>query len=378
MAKSGSVGLGCAQTRNSRRFPARPRRRILIVSTPVDHLSLHHSAVAVAVAVARGEKKLSKVIVPDKWKDGASNTTEGGGRKINESKLLSKKSRPEIWTLTAKALELHPDKRPDDPDAHANFQKLKSSYEILKDEKARKLFDDLLRVKREQLLRWSQQDSKRRKMVSDLEERERAAFAPDSAAKAKNEEERIVRKLREEIERIRAMHANKGAPPASSKGQAASEGKDRKSSGGVGLDKEKVLKVSWEMSGPDYTVERLKELFSAFGEVEDIVTRKKRSALVVMASKDAAVAATRTVCGDLSNPLLVVPLQPVVATNFPSVNKPVDKDLRNDLVGAGYQDFEDSVMKKLQKAAARQNQNTLLIIAEGRGLVLESADFLIQ
>ncbi|KAH7545792.1 hypothetical protein FEM48_Zijuj01G0131400 [Ziziphus jujuba var. spinosa] len=25
------------------------------------------------------EKKLSKVIVPDKWKEGASNTTEGGG-----------------------------------------------------------------------------------------------------------------------------------------------------------------------------------------------------------------------------------------------------------------------------------------------------------
>lgn len=40
-----------------------------------------------------GEKKLSKVIVPDKWKDGASNTTEGGGRKINENKLLSKKQR---------------------------------------------------------------------------------------------------------------------------------------------------------------------------------------------------------------------------------------------------------------------------------------------
>ncbi|KAL7213464.1 hypothetical protein ACSBR2_016067 [Camellia fascicularis] len=42
-----------------------------------------------------GEKKLTKVIVPDKWKAGASNTTEGGGRKINENKLLSKKNR---WT----------------------------------------------------------------------------------------------------------------------------------------------------------------------------------------------------------------------------------------------------------------------------------------
>lgn len=33
------------------------------------------------------------MIVPDKWKEGASNTTEGGGRKINENKLLSKKKR---------------------------------------------------------------------------------------------------------------------------------------------------------------------------------------------------------------------------------------------------------------------------------------------
>ncbi|CAI5462692.1 unnamed protein product [Closterium sp. Yama58-4] len=39
------------------------------------------------------QKKLSKVIVPDKWKEGASNTTESGGRKINENKLLSKKKR---------------------------------------------------------------------------------------------------------------------------------------------------------------------------------------------------------------------------------------------------------------------------------------------
>ncbi|KAF9918974.1 hypothetical protein BX616_003494 [Lobosporangium transversale] len=41
------------------------------------------------------EKKLSKVICPDKWKDGARNTTIGtsaaAGRKLGENKLLSKK-----------------------------------------------------------------------------------------------------------------------------------------------------------------------------------------------------------------------------------------------------------------------------------------------
>ncbi|KAM6951455.1 cysteine-rich PDZ-binding protein [Aplochiton taeniatus] len=37
------------------------------------------------------EKKLGKVITPDTWKDGARNTTEGGGRKLNENKALTAK-----------------------------------------------------------------------------------------------------------------------------------------------------------------------------------------------------------------------------------------------------------------------------------------------
>ncbi|XP_050236747.1 uncharacterized protein LOC126686648 [Mercurialis annua] len=47
------------------------------------------------------------------------------------------------------ALKLHPDKNPNDPNARANFQKLLSSYEILKDPRTRKQFDDLLRLKRQ-------------------------------------------------------------------------------------------------------------------------------------------------------------------------------------------------------------------------------------
>lgn len=35
------------------------------------------------------EQKLSKVITPDPWKSGARNTTESGGRKVNENKALS-------------------------------------------------------------------------------------------------------------------------------------------------------------------------------------------------------------------------------------------------------------------------------------------------
>ncbi|KAH7575754.1 hypothetical protein JRO89_XS02G0209200 [Xanthoceras sorbifolium] len=187
-----------------------------------------------------------------------------------------------------KALELHPDKRPDDPNARANFQKLKSSYDILKDEKARKLFDDLLKIKHEKQQRQSQRDSKKRKMMSDLEERERAAFALDPAVKAQQEEKRIARQLKEEIERIRAMHVKKEAAAS-----FAPHRETKQSGGGgagAGLDKEKMLKVSWEKVGEDYTAERLRELFSEFGAVEDVViksSKKKGSALIVMANKDA-------------------------------------------------------------------------------------------
>ncbi|CAK9154036.1 unnamed protein product, partial [Ilex paraguariensis] len=204
---------------------------------------------------------------------------------------LSEKEISKAYKL--KALELHPDKRPDDPNAHANFQKLKTSYEILKDEKARKLFDDLLRVKREKVQRESQHDSKRRKMMSDLEERERAAFASDPTVKVRDEEERIARKLKEEIARIRAMHANKAASTKSTlKKETPLGGKESMDSGGSVLDKEKVLKVSWENVGGDYTSQRLRDLFEKFGVVEDVLIRsskKKGSALIVMASKDAAV-----------------------------------------------------------------------------------------
>lgn len=96
----------------------------------------------------------------------------------------------------SKAKELHPDKRPDDPNAHDNFQRFKTSYDILQDGNARVGFDDLLRFKCEKLMQQSQQNTKRRKMMSDLEERERAAFASDSRAKCCDEEEQIARKFR--------------------------------------------------------------------------------------------------------------------------------------------------------------------------------------
>ncbi|CAJ2630910.1 unnamed protein product [Trifolium pratense] len=252
-----------------------------------------------------------------------------------------------------KALELHPDKRPDDPNAASNFQQLRTSYDILKDQKARKLFDDFLRVKRDnqrrQAHRDSQRDGKRRKLVSDLERRERDAFSPDPAAKGKEEEDRIAKQLKDEIARIRAMHAKKVVPGFDSK-------KESGGSGGGGVDQEKVLKVSWEKIGEDYSVEKLRELFSKFGEVEDVIkgNKKKCSALVVMATKQGALATIGNVIGHLSNPLLVLPLKPAMAADSWGGSKSIERETPSKLFGAGFQAFEDCVLAKLQKAAAKQ------------------------
>ncbi|KAF2599967.1 hypothetical protein F2Q68_00012389 [Brassica cretica] len=77
-----------------------------------------------------------------------------------EAQKLSEKEITKAYRL--KALVLHPDKRPDDPDAREKFQRVKTSYEVLKDRKAKKLF---LRIQREKQEKKSQVDSKRRKMI---------------------------------------------------------------------------------------------------------------------------------------------------------------------------------------------------------------------
>ncbi|XP_077246724.1 uncharacterized protein LOC143886565 isoform X1 [Tasmannia lanceolata] len=254
-----------------------------------------------------------------------------------------------------KARICHPDKNPNDPHAKSTFQKLQSSYEILKNETARKAFDDLIRAKLDRIRRETLFDTKRRKMMSDLERRE---FEADKEDKDREEEELAAKKFREEVERIRAMRAKKMEETV--RGRVVSESVRN----GLDLDKEKILKVSWEKDGEGYSAERLKELFGRFGGVEDVVIRKRlknrQNALVVMVSKDAAaaaVAATQILFGDLSNPLLVVPFHSTAADlSSASAGKHEEPNPPNlsNLVGAGYQAYEDSVLKKLQKAAAKQ------------------------
>merc|ERR1712226_1065511 len=54
-------------------------------------INLLNRQVKKIMVCAKCESKLSKIITPDTWKDGARSTTGGGGRKLNENKALSGK-----------------------------------------------------------------------------------------------------------------------------------------------------------------------------------------------------------------------------------------------------------------------------------------------
>ena len=65
------------------------RTSLLMLGSLVLVVNLSRLILILSAALAVG----LQVIVQDKWKDGARNTMESGGRKIGENKLLSKKKR---------------------------------------------------------------------------------------------------------------------------------------------------------------------------------------------------------------------------------------------------------------------------------------------
>lgn len=113
----------------------------------------------------------------------------------------------------------HPDKRPDDPNATADFQLLRASYDILRDEQSRRVFDAKLRARREKEVRDSARDGKRRKLAEDLEKRERAAERgePLDAAEMERKRERsVANELKREMDAFLNRNVRGSQPAAAS------------------------------------------------------------------------------------------------------------------------------------------------------------------
>ncbi|KAL2610206.1 hypothetical protein R1flu_028779 [Riccia fluitans] len=203
-----------------------------------------------------------------------------------------------------RALLCHPDKRRKDAAAAAlEFDALQKAYEVLGDEKARKAYDDLWKLRKDRIEKEKQLSHKRQKMMQDLRDRERAF---DMESREKREEEEVAKRLKAEIARVRAMRSKKqgaageGFSFVSSPNEGSARPQTTPATPAQTVEMEKTLKASWSCEvggGGGYTAVRLTEIFQEFGTVEDVVIRqskskRKGSALVVMGSKEAAIAAT--------------------------------------------------------------------------------------
>ncbi|KAJ6482166.1 hypothetical protein C8R47DRAFT_1322071 [Mycena vitilis] len=105
--------------------------------------------------------------------------------------------------------KVHPDRNRNDPDAARKFHELTQSYELLLDPLRRLALDAKLRVKAARDERFKSYDNKRKNMVNELEERERAF------KKAKMEQQRDeatrwheTEKIKDEGRRLREEREN--------------------------------------------------------------------------------------------------------------------------------------------------------------------------
>ncbi|CAD7704409.1 unnamed protein product [Ostreobium quekettii] len=208
------------------------------------------------------------------------------------------------------ALRQHPDKNPEaDP---AAFLLLNKAYELLSDKDARLAFDDLLRAKAQREERLSHHSEKRRRMMEELEVKER------QAAEERTEEERARERLKVELQRLRKKMEDEQIAKQQQRQQQQVQQQQQQDTkewrstgepaGGRGRrgchshvpELSQIVKVTWNRGKQDETEQTLRELFSAFGPVTAVVMRealatkskKKRkqtnSALVVLANSELA------------------------------------------------------------------------------------------
>ncbi|KAF5310618.1 hypothetical protein D9619_007973 [Psilocybe cf. subviscida] len=103
-----------------------------------------------------------------------------------------------------RSLKVHPDRNPNNPDAARKFHELNQAYELLLDPLRRMAVDAKMRVKQARTERFKSYDTKRKNLVEELEERERA-FKKARMDKQKEEVQtwQETEKIKEEGKRLR-------------------------------------------------------------------------------------------------------------------------------------------------------------------------------
>ncbi|XP_017771679.1 PREDICTED: dnaJ homolog subfamily C member 17 [Nicrophorus vespilloides] len=239
-----------------------------------------------------------------------------------------------------KALNCHPDKNPDNPNAAAEFHRLTKILEVLTDETARKAYDRVLKGKKEAALRHKQLDSKRQKLKEDLEARERVV--------SKGVQKSDADKLKEEIERLR-KEGSKLVQDEMESVMSEIRSQANKVQEDTWDSAKNRIKIKWKANKNDpnnggYNQELLQRFLSKYGDIVVMVMSPKKtgSALVEFATKRAAEMAVQIEKGLADNPLELTWVNgPPASVNRQSTTI---KD----------SDFESIVLTKMRQAEERK------------------------
>lgn len=205
-----------------------------------------------------------------------------------------------------RALELHPDKNPDNPKAEELFLAVKAASETLLDKTLRAALDAKLAARDTAAARIDAMDSRRARLRSELEAREKAAA--DSAKRAdtgaKELSDRIERLRQEGRVRQEAFEANGSRLPTDTQQQYDDENALEE------ISQKCAVKLTWTLdinsrlgdetiSGESneqirtISEHRLRSIFKLYGIISSIIARRAvaRSACIIFASADSAEAA---------------------------------------------------------------------------------------
>lgn len=257
-----------------------------------------------------------------------------------------------------KALSCHPDKNPDNPKAAELFQELSKALEILLDASARSAYDRMLNAKKQAQLRTKALDSKRQKLKSELEERERRAY--DELLKRKSYSTKVKTPeeiFKEEFDRLR-KEGNKLVEEEQElmRQQLREETITRQNNLPTWDSAKHRIKLKWKANKDDptnggYSEDSLRKYLQKYGDLVVLVMSPKNpgSALVEFKTQDGAEMAMEYEKGNLENPLTLKWIGD--APGKSSTNKRIPVGSSSTISES---DYESLVMRQLRQAEERK------------------------
>ncbi|XP_031638686.1 dnaJ homolog subfamily C member 17 [Contarinia nasturtii] len=211
-----------------------------------------------------------------------------------------------------KALACHPDKNPDNPKAAELFHELSNALGILTDESARAAYDRVLNAKKAAALRHAELDSKRRKLIEDLERREKEASAKQKSRKGGYSAEKSPEEqLKDEMERLRKEGSRLLEEEQEMMRKQLAEDRLKMQEGSSQWDSSlHRIKIKWKAEKGDdtnggYNETNLRNFLKKYGDIVALVisAKKRGSAVVEFKSQEAAEMAIDYEKGNMDNPL---------------------------------------------------------------------------